>query len=470
MKTKETKPTTIIELDKIDPMTLPELASFKEKSLAVVKENPYVEIIDNPTYELAKKARTNLRTTRTELQKQKIAIKDKLNSFKKRVENVTAELIAISEPHEIKQQIEVTRYEDIKEQERLEKARIEQERIDGIKTKIKSFADLFNSKIENLTFEGIGAFQAEFAEFIKVQPTDVFQEFEVLYNDMISHVTYSFSKTHAVLIAQEQNRLEQIRLAEERAENERKAKINNAIQNWFNNWSATIDSLSFFNHSGYFNDFQNEKPLECFEFQSTFAERRNMLIQKFESKIALLQQIEDNRIASEKLAKEKADFEIKRLDIRFNLIRKKELAEIGLLEEGTDFKHHSLGKLTSFEYIRNCTEEDFDKFLANTKYAILKEEKANEPVVEEEDFDFDKSYEDAIANLPINKIEAVGPDVVDKEDVPFEFIGKINEYPLSKVVSIYLEHHNVVLEDSVIKDLIKLIRSYDLQPNTKTDE
>jgi hypothetical protein len=195
-----------------------------------------------------------------------------------------------------------------------------------------------------------------------------------------------------------------------------------------------------------------------------------MLIQKFESKIALLQQIEDNRIASEKLAKEKADFEIKRLDIRFNLIRKKELAEIGLLEDGTDFKHHSLGKLTSFEYIRNCTEEDFDKFLANTKYAILKEEKANEPVVEEEDFDFDKSYEDAIANLPINKIEAVGPDVVDKEDVPFEFIGKINEYPLSKVVSIYLEHHNVVLEDSVIKDLIKLIRSYDLQPNTKTDE
>jgi hypothetical protein len=390
---------------------------------------------------LAKKARTNLRSTRTELQKQEKAIKDKLNGFKKRVENVTAELIAISEPHEIKQQIEVTRYEDIKEQERLEKARIEQERIDGIKAKIKSFADLFNSKIENLTFEGIGAFQAEFAEFIKVQPTDVFQEFEVLYNDMISHVTYSFSKTHAVLIAQEQNRLEQIRLAEERAENERKAKINNAIQNWFNNWSATIDSLSFFNHSGYFNDFQNEKPLECFEFQSTFADKRSLLIQKFESKIALLQQIEDNRIASEKLAKEKADFEIKRLDIRFNLVRKKELAEIGLLEEGTDFKHHSLGKLTSFEYIRNCTEEDFDKFLANTKYAILKEEKANEPVVEvesytvptmgatglsassspigicldrgsikEEDFDFDKSFEEAIVKLPVGELETMEVD------------------------------------------------------------
>ncbi len=93
MKTKET---TIVELDKIDPLTLPELASFKEKSLTVVKENPYVEIIDNPTYELAKKARTNLRSNRTALQNQEKAIKDKLNGFKKKVENVTAELIAIT--------------------------------------------------------------------------------------------------------------------------------------------------------------------------------------------------------------------------------------------------------------------------------------------------------------------------------------------------------------------------------------
>lgn len=306
MKTKET---TIVELDKIDPLTLPELASFKEKSLIVVKENPYVEIIDNPTYELAKKARTNLRSNRTALQNQEKAIKDKLNGFKKKVENVTAELIAITGPHEIKQQTEVTRYEDIKEQERQEKARIEQERIDGIKAKIKSFADLFNTKIENLTFAGIEEFKTEFDEFVTIQPKDVFQEFEVLYDDMLSRITYSFSQKKAVLIAEENNRLEQIRLTEERAENERKQGIRNLIQEWNNNWSAIIDTLAFFKREETFADFKNEKALDCQGFQSEYAEIRNSLVQKFESKIALLQQIEDNRIASEKLAKEKADFE-----------------------------------------------------------------------------------------------------------------------------------------------------------------
>ena len=344
---KETKPTTIIELDKIDPMTLPELASFKEKSLAVVKENPYVEIVDNPTYELAKKARTNLRSTRTELQKQEKAIKDKLNGFKKRVENVTAELIAISEPHEIKQQTEVTRYEDIKEQERLEKQRIEQERVDSIKNRIKSFADLFNSKIESLTFAGIDYFKAEFYEFVNIQNKSSFEEFEVLYDDMLQSVSAHFKSKQSILIEQEQNRLEQIRLTEER-----------------------------------------EKQL---------AESKRIAQEMEDARQKFLQ---EQKEAEEKLVKEKAEFDIKRLDIRFNLVRKKELAEIGLLEEGTDFKHHLLGKLTSFEYIRNCTEEDFDKFLANTKYAILKEEKANEPVVvEDEDIDFNKLYEDAIENL-----------------------------------------------------------------------
>lgn len=372
MKTKET---TIVELDKIDPLTLPELASFKEKSLTVVKENPYVEIIDNPTYELAKKARTNLRSNRTALQNQEKAIKDKLNGFKKKVENVTAELIAITEPHEIKQQTEVTRYEEIKEQERQEKARIEQERVDGIKAKIKSFADLFNSKIENLTFAGIEEFKTEFDEFVTIQPKDVFQEFEVLYDDMLSRITYSFSQKKAVLIAEENNRLEQIRLTEERAENERKQGIRNLIQEWNNNWSAIIDTLAFFKREETFADFKNEKALDCQEFQSEYAEIRNSLVQKFESKIALLQQIEDNRIASEKLAKEKADFEAKQLEAKYQE-RKKFLVDEGywnIYFQAECFERESTAKLNLLLF----TDEGFEDF----KKAVLK---AKEPVISEQ--------------------------------------------------------------------------------------
>jgi len=372
MKTKET---TIVELDKIDPLTLPELASFKEKSLTIVKENPYVEIIDNPTYELAKKARTNLRSNRTALQNQEKAIKDKLNGFKKKVENVTAELIAITEPHEIKQQTEVTRYEEIKEQERQEKARIEQERIDGIKSKIKSFADLFNSKIDNLTFEDIGAFQEEFTQFIIIQPKSDFQEFEVLYSDMLDSVGAFFQSKVSILTDQENNRLEQVRLAEERAENERKQGINDLLQKWNSHWSAIIDTLAFFKREETFADFKNEKALDCQEFQSEYAEIRNSLVQKFESKISLLQQIEDNRIASEKLAKEKADFEAKQLEAKYQE-RKKFLVDEGywnIYFQAECFERESTAKLNLLLF----TDEGFEDF----KKAVLK---AKEPVISEQ--------------------------------------------------------------------------------------
>ena len=406
MKTKET---TIVELDKIDPLTLPELASFKEKSLIVVKENPYVEIIDNPTYELAKKARTNLRSNRTALQNQEKAIKDKLNGFKKKVENVTAELIAITEPHEIKQQTEVTRYEDIKEQERQEKARIEQERIDGIKAKIKSFADLFSTKIENLTFAGIEEFKTEFDEFVTIQPKDVFQEFEVLYDDMLSRITYSFSQKKAVLIAEENNRLEQIRLTEERAENERKQGIRNLIQEWNNNWSAIIDTLAFFKREETFADFKNEKALDCQEFQSEYAEIRNSLVQKFESKIALLQQIEDNRIASEKLAKEKADFEERQRKAKYQE-RIKMLADAGCtyFEETNCFQKN--GFFYNCDDIRNSSDELFERELQDAKNPIVVgrmfTEEPQEVVFEEQPIE----YVDPKDSLPLgttDKIEEI---------------------------------------------------------------
>jgi hypothetical protein len=408
---KEIKPTTIIELDKIDPMTLPELASFKEKSLAVVKENPYVEIVDNPTYELAKKARTNLRSTRTELQKQEKAIKDKLNGFKKRVENVTAELIAISEPHEIKQQTEVTRYEDIKEQERLEKQRIEQERIDGIKTKIKSFADLFNSKIQSLTFAGIDDFKSEFDEFVKVQPKDVFQEFEVLYNDMLESVETFFRSKVLMLTEQEQNRLEQVRLAEERAENEHKAMLRNGIQSWFNNWSAIIDTLSFFNHKDVFNEFLNEGIANYQEFQEEYASNRKVLVSKFENKIKFLNEVEDNRIASEKLAKEKADFEEKQ--------RKSKIEErnrnLKTLDIDLDSLLPILGAYKHSLFINALNNFPDDAYQVELK-ELLDFLKAKEPVVEEKDFDFDKSFEDAIVKLPIGELETMEVDFEETWD------------------------------------------------------
>jgi hypothetical protein len=448
MKTKEKQEVAVIDFTKFSIQQLPELQGKKEEIKSIVKANPIVEVTDNASYELAKKSRTAVKTLRTGLEKEQKEVNSRI---KKNVLEIIADayssLIEELKIDEYARQEPITIWETKKEEERLEKIRLEEERVSGIKNRISQFTRRWEDIISVMTFHEIELVRKDFEKETAEYDAKSLEEFEILYFDELSSLGTFFSQKSAVLVAEETNRLEQVRLAKERAENEREIKIRNQIQSWYNNWSATIDALSFFNHSGYFDDFKNEKTLDCQEFQSDYAEKRTLLIQKFESKIALLQQIEDNRIASEKLAKEKADFEIKRLDIRFNLVRKKELAEIGLLEEGTDFKHHSLGKLTSFEYIRNCTEEDFDKFLANTKYAILKEEKANEPVVEEKDFDFDKSFEEAIVKLPIGELETMEVDFEETWDSIFEDYEQSNRiYSLPEFLEYLKENYEVPLK------------------------
>jgi len=318
-----------------------------------------------------------------------------LNGFKKKVENVTAELIAITEPHEIKQQSEVTRYEDIKEQERQEKLRLEQERIDGIKNKIKSYSDLFNSKIQSLTFFGIDDFKTEFEEFVSTQSKEVFDEFEILYSDMLDSVKAFLQTKVLMLTEQEQNRLEQIRLSEERAENERKLAIRNSIQSYFNNWSAIIDTLSFFNKKEVFDEFLNEKIANCQEFQEEYASNRGILVGKFENKIKFLNQVEDNRIISEKLAKEKAEFEEKQLEVKYQE-RKKFLVDQDFWRIYLDTecsKKESIAKSNLLLYTDESFK-NFEKIILKSK-ELTTHDVVGETIVQEFIFEENNSLEDS---------------------------------------------------------------------------
>lgn len=102
----------------------PELVTAKEQLENLVKENPFVEIKDTKTYELAKKRRTNLVKGRTEIQKGEKAIASKLNAFRKDVKALAENLVGITLPAETKQQNEVKRYEEIKQKEKEEKERL----------------------------------------------------------------------------------------------------------------------------------------------------------------------------------------------------------------------------------------------------------------------------------------------------------------------------------------------------------
>ena len=61
-----------LQLEDLKVSNLPELQGWKEKQQKLVEENPYVEIVDNKSYEVACKSRTALLKGRTELEKQKI--------------------------------------------------------------------------------------------------------------------------------------------------------------------------------------------------------------------------------------------------------------------------------------------------------------------------------------------------------------------------------------------------------------
>lgn len=93
-KTSKTKK-TIVDLQKISVSDLPELQGWKEKMEATVKENPFVAIKDHETYQGAKKARTALKSARTEVQNQEKLIASKLRAFRSKVGEESQKLVFI---------------------------------------------------------------------------------------------------------------------------------------------------------------------------------------------------------------------------------------------------------------------------------------------------------------------------------------------------------------------------------------
>ncbi|WP_167596587.1 hypothetical protein [Leeuwenhoekiella sp. ZYFB001] len=207
----------VIDLDNLEANLLPELQGWREKQLAIVNDNPYVAIEDNSTYEEAKKARTALVTARTDVQKQEKTIASKLKAFRTKVSEASQELIDITLPHEEKQQDEVRRYEAIKEAEKAEKERIEQERKDKILSGIDAFYQSWKQKISQMTFNQRGdvgtGFETQAQEFSEKE----LEEFEMDFAEKKNLLEKQLDERVAFLTEQEEARVERERLAEERA-------------------------------------------------------------------------------------------------------------------------------------------------------------------------------------------------------------------------------------------------------------
>ncbi len=212
-------------IEKLEATQLPELQGLKEKQMQIVKENPFIEITDNTTFEVAKKSRTNLVSARTDIEKQDKLIASKIKKFREMVSGVSEELISITKPHEEKQQDEVKRYEAIKEAEKAEKARLEEER----KAKIKSAIDaIYNdaiSRINHLNFISIEGLKTDLEENIYKTETDQFEEFELDFNEKLNLIKSQFSSKEKQLTELENQRIEaeNLKAEREKLEADRKA-------------------------------------------------------------------------------------------------------------------------------------------------------------------------------------------------------------------------------------------------------
>ena len=203
----------VLQLEDLKVSNLPELQGWKEKQQKLVEENPYVEIVDNKSYEVACKSRTALLKGRTELEKQDKLIASKLTSFRKEVKQETDNLIAITLPYEEKQQSEVKRFEEIKAAEKAEEKRIEQLRVDTIKSKINNFETASYGVIQDTTIENVDLHKSMLDAFANADFD--YEEFDIIFEQAKARIQTSWDLKCADIQEKEAQRVENERLQKE---------------------------------------------------------------------------------------------------------------------------------------------------------------------------------------------------------------------------------------------------------------
>jgi hypothetical protein len=347
----------VLNLDELNVNQLPELATFETTQKELVKSNPFVEIIDNKTYEQAKAHRTALVKGRTALENQEKLIASKLSNFRKSVGEKTKKLIEITLPFEEKQQSEVKRWENIKEAEKAEKERLEQERIDGIKSKINEIETQCYSVIQKITFDTILGTTQEVANLLE---TDFdFEEYDVMFEQMKSRVSNDLMNKTNDLTQREKERKEREDLKKELFQ----VRVNR------------LKEVGFDLH----NDSFMAKERVTF-YQKSFIENASSL--EFEEVLS------DIKKSKEEQEQTKRNAEIKRQKDEQFEVRKNRLAEIGFVfGENVGMNHNDFVDIfINTETVYNASITEFEQILSDTKKSIADakaQKEANEKAQQE---------------------------------------------------------------------------------------
>lgn len=300
------------EISKIENFNVNALEEIKGKEKlieSVIKENPFVKIVDNKTYEEGKKSRTALRTCRTDLEKEEKALHNAVKKvLTEPIKNIYGTFKEKVTPLEDKQQEEVKAWEDVKEQERQEKIRIEEARKQKHRDNIELFFNLNKIIIEDLTFENIRhelVFSNDDQEFT----SESFEEFADVFEAKVDVLTTMLKDKINTLQEKENIRIENERLENERKENERKQNIRTLIDVFYSKWHELFTEMGFEDIKEVSLNFNSEKPIDCDEFQDEYTTKRASLVRMLEAKTNFLTQAENQRIQQVKLDREQAELD-----------------------------------------------------------------------------------------------------------------------------------------------------------------
>lgn len=329
-----------LQLEDLKVSNLPELQGWKEKQQKLVEENPYVEIVDNKSYEVACKSRTALLKGRTELEKQDKLIASKLTSFRKEVKQETDNLIAITLPYEEKQQSEVKRFEEIKAAEKAEKDHMEQERIDCIKTRIDNCENESYRIIQNTTIDNIEIHKTMIDAFVNAEFD--YEEFDILFEQSKDRIQTSWDLKCSDIQEKEAQRVENERLQKEAEQARRISELQTSRLNELTPYIAYGEPI----------DLTNLHSIE-----------ESVWIEAIASKKALFEaEQKKQQEAQEKIESDKQKiFEI----------RKGRLAEIGIYQDDNGwFKNEFSDTLINETLVLECDTLSFEKSIEDAKESI----------------------------------------------------------------------------------------------------
>lgn len=404
------------EINKIENFNVNALEEIKGKEKlieSVIKENPFVKIVDNKTYEEGKKSRTALRTCRTDLEKEEKALHNAVKKvLTEPIKNIYGTFKDKVIPFEDKQQEEVKAWEDIKEKERQEKLRIEEARKQKHRDNIELVFNHNKKLIDELTFENLPhelVFTIDDQEF----NSESFEEFADVFEAKVDVLTTMLKDKINTLQEKENIRLENERLENERKENERKQNIRTLIDIFYSKWHELFTEMGFEDIKEVSLNFNSEKPIDCAEFQDEYATKRASLVRMLEAKVNFLTQAENQRIQQEKLDQEKAELD-------------QEKAELEQINKDLEAKQKRLEEVIPEPQVNEIEVIDAEIVSGNTEKA---EEVKN------------KLYECNNEGKPISIITSEGNkplNINDKRGIITQWVNKASEEALDEIIAKYI--------------------------------